>query len=230
MNPKEVFAVLALSLGLFVVAAFSAREEGAPFLLRTAPLQSRLAAAVADGKDRQPVSWLASRVARTVQLETCLTTLKELIRISPPRAPLIADVDRGCLKIGESIAAEAPASSNAWFLAATEAARLGDNERMKRYLMVSYRTGPTEEWIAERRGLFGYRIADHLDADLRASIDGDLALMLRTNSGVQLLAERYVSDPDIRQHLADIAAKLDARTQHDFYEYVKGAVYEKRDK
>lgn len=228
-DPREIIAVLTLAVGLFVVAAFGAREEVASFAMRTASLPSRVAAAVAAGRASEPSSWLASDSARSAQLDMCLTTLKETIRASPSVASIVDDLDRGCLRVAESATAHAPASANVWFLAATEAARLGDNVRLREYLKASYRTGPAEGWIAERRGLYGYGIADRLDPDLRTAVDGDLALLLRTTTGVKLLAERYVADPDLREHLAGIAGRLDPRTQHDFFEYVKGAYYDRRD-
>jgi hypothetical protein len=219
----DLLAMSLTALLLLALAGMAAVSEGRPFFLRTYPVEARVATLLREAASPSPVSSLASSFARTAHLESCLVTLREIATSGSPSAEALDNLSRACQAIAEAIVALSPLSSNAWFIAASFAARSGDFARASRYLDLSYRTGPNEQWIAERRVLFAYPLRDELDPSLKGKIDQDLALLLRTNQGVETLATRYVNDPAMRDHLVDIAVTLDPDTQSRFLSRIRGA-------
>jgi hypothetical protein len=214
--------LLAAGIVLSVLAAVTAAGEAGPFLLKAASPDRRLDMMTAPAAT--PVSLLESGLARTARLDVCLSTLRDVVSASPP-SPATGDaVTRRCLAIAEATVERSPLESNVWFIAATLAVRLDDFAKAERYLDRSFRTGPAEQWIAERRAPFAYAIRDRLSQDVRAEADADLALLLRTERGVQVLAARYVTDPGMREHLIGIAETLDRRTQERFLGHIRAEV------
>jgi hypothetical protein len=209
-----------IAIALAALAGMMAYSESGPYLLRSGSLARRVVLMSSVPTNGTAVSLFESNFARTVELDVCLSTLRDLV---VQRSADAGPVTRGCLAIAEATVARSPLDSNAWFIAATLAARLNDFAAAQRYLAESFRTGPSEQWIAERRALFAYALRDHFSA-LEREIDGDLALLLRTQRGLKVLAERYVTDSGLRSHLVEIAETLDRETQRRFFEHVREKV------
>lgn len=209
--PQAVlFSLPLLLLGLATVAGF---HEAAPFLARLDRPEQQVAAEASFGSRAPSVSVFESRYARTARLDGCLQTLRRILGSSETPIATISALTRECLALAEAVAARSPLDSNVWFVAANLAARVNEFAKVRAFLGESYLAGASEQWIAERRAPFTYAIRDRLDADLRARMDRDFALLLRNDQGVGLLAARYAADPSIREYLIGIAEKLDPEAQ-----------------
>lgn len=208
--------------GLFLVSViFGYRELGA-FLPRAEPLAERVAVLLRTDGGPSLLASLDSRLARDARLGSCRVTLLQLetaARAEPGddriRAGRVA-----CLNIATSNASRAPLSSNDWFISSTLAQRAGETSRMQDYLAASYRSGPNEGWIAERRGPFAYSVETHLATSFRALIDRDFALMLQTERGTRALAKLYLTNEAIRERLVNIAVGLGQTRQQRFLSLV----------
>lgn len=221
--------VLAAAAGiLFVFSAILATKEAGPFILRTQSLDFRVSAMSTEETGSLPVSMFESRPARNARLDACLSTLHDVMASLPSKLTTVTSIKRGCLKVAEAIVEKSPLEANIWFIAATLAIQLGDLPRGEAYLKASYRTGPTEQWIAERRALFAYPLRPRLSEDLKLAVDRDLSLLLRTERGVNAMAARYVEDPSLRDHLVELAENLDRSNQERFLSRVRGEIYNRQ--
>jgi hypothetical protein len=217
-------AIMFVSTILCAVSAWAGWQEASPFLLRAASLEVRVASVVEANSANAPVRWWESRIARRARIETCLDTLREARGIVQSTAALVRELENGCLAIVISALSRAPNSANEWFLAAAMARRQEDLEMTRKYLDMSYRAGPTEQWIAARRAVFAYNILDELTPSLRSRMDADFVLLLRTRNGIQQLARLYVEDRTLREHLVRLAETLEPPLQRQFIEHVEGVV------
>ncbi len=213
---RWLFACTALALlALSVLAGYI---EARPFLERANAPEIQIRKILAAATEGEPISVWESDLARRSRLATCLDVLRPL---SGDTSETSTALTKACLAIAESYAARAPLSANAWFVAATLAYRLGDIERTRSYLGASFRTGPNEQWVAERRALFAYGVRDKLGAELLARLDADFLLLLRTRAGIRTLARRYVFDPTLREHLVGLAETTEPQFQRRFLDIVK---------
>jgi hypothetical protein len=222
MRPFSPFLLFGLAaVALFCLAGATLLAEGSPFVERIQTLDRRIEAIGGAAADGASVSILESRFARKARLDTCLSTLSDAV--GSVKIPLAtqADISRGCLAIAKAVAARSPLDGNAWFIAASLAARSGNMADAETYLNLSFRTGPSEQWIAERRALFGYAVHDNFSETTRKRIDEDLALLLRTERGVDVLALTYVLDAAMRDHLVVIAETLDEDIQERFLDRIR---------
>ncbi|MCX5494121.1 hypothetical protein OSH11_05385 [Kaistia dalseonensis] len=210
-----------------IAAGFMAWRESRPFMMRLQPAVIR--AEVIGGIERRAPHWyeLESRFARRARLESCMSTLNEVTLDDVPEEGGMVRLNKGCLAMAERNLALAPVSADDWFIAATLARQVGDIDRMKRYLERSFATGPNEQWVAERRALFMFRESRLLGDDLKQRLDQDLALLLRTRRAIQRLAEIYVNDKSLRDHLISVAETLEPRYQKRFLGYIQNAASQK---
>lgn len=214
-----ILTALAAS-SLLVLSAAMAFQEARPFLLRGQPAGVRIAAARA-AADSSPVSRLESMTAQVARLDLCTNALREIAATTAGTPSLRREIARGCLNIAKAIVARSPLQSNVWFVAAVLLTRLGDLKSAERYLEASYLTGPDEQWIAERRSLFFYPLRRHFGSGISERIDQDLALLLRTERGLDSLASLYVADAGMREHLTAIVERLDDTVQKRFLDRVR---------
>lgn len=197
-----------------------AYQESRPFLLKLAePVRQRDALVAASAKPA-PLSVLESQYARRARAEICLSLLGSL-RESGSETASQPEIARACLAMLETSLALRPLSSNDWFLAAYLAEQLGESDRAIRYLDRSYRSAPSEQWIAERRAVFAYRHRAELPDDLVSRMDDDFRLLLRTRRGLDVLARSYVRDRPMRDYLVTVAETLDEQSQIRFFEEIQ---------
>lgn len=208
----------AIAAALGVMAFFSTYLEARGFSFRAADEGARLINVFLDAApgELRP-SFFESKLARAARLGSCLQALGAAEAELPSRAVSgTQQLEETCLDIAEANTVRSPASSNDWLLAAILAARLGELERAKKYLSMSFRTGQSEMWIAERRAIFGYSLRDQLDAELRHQVDQDFLLLLRTTRGACMLAKRYAYDLPNRNHIVGLAEKTESDVQQRF--------------
>lgn len=218
--------VWAGAICLLLLSAVVATEEAAPFLLRAHSPEHLLGEMSGADSHASRVSRFESRIARSSRLEACLNLLRGLTRSVTTSRATVRSVADGCKAIAEGIVARSPLDSNAWFLGASLAEQLRETEQAERYLNLSFVTGRSEQWIAERRALFGYRLRDRLAETTRLRVDQDIALLLRTDRGIDVLANHYVDDPAMREYLVGIAETLAPDDQRRFARRVRNAIGE----
>ena len=221
MARAEKVIVLGLSGALLLLSVFSAYVEARPFLLRGHQEQELVNAFLTLSKERLSGSLFDSGRARSARLNSCLRSLTLAVGQRGPARASAFKIAEACLTIAEANVAHSPLSSNDWLLAAVLAQRLGQIERAKRYLDASFRTGPNEQWIAERRALFAHQIRDRLDSELLKDLDRDYLLLLRTRRGACALATRYLRDESIREHLVSLAETTEFDVQDRFLRLVR---------
>lgn len=198
-----------------VVAAFLAWRESRPFTLQ---LQStEVQQQVFLGMERRPARFyeLESRFARKARVDACVQAwlVEATVGTSADRLNACINVVRRNLTI-------APAGSNDWLVAAILSNLGGDLPDTERYLKRSLATGPTEQWIAKRRGPLLFDLRDKIDDELKAQIDVQLGLMLRTEEGVNGIAEFYIRDPAFRERIVRVAETVEPIYQQRFLNYV----------
>ena len=215
LRALQVFALLTV-----ICAVTLAWQESRPFVARLDTLAERTETILATGPAPASFGELPSSFARRARLEGCVTDWHDVVT-SGGDADLGRRMVAGCLDIARRNLTIAPASSNDWMIAASLASIVGDLAATQAYLRRSLATGPTEQWIAIRRAMLMYRLEDRLDPDLRAQVDDQFALLLRTENGVRSFAERYVSDPSFRERIVSVAEKLDPSYQKRFLVMVR---------
>lgn len=220
LGPKRHWLVSLVAMFLLIVSMTAGYQELDAFRGRWASVAGTSTATATTSSRNAIFPALDSRLARRARLDTCRLRIETLKRRNAAMEA-IHDAERDCLALSESIVGRAPLSSNEWFVAATLASSLGDIVRMRKYLAASYRTGPTEQWIAERRAFFTHEHAAQLPAMFQTLVDQDVLLMLKTETGIRTVAKRYVSDPALRQRLVDVALTLEPGRQQRFVDLVR---------
>lgn len=212
----ERWAVALLAFVLLTLSSLATFVESRPFFARARPLEQIVPDFLEGRRYATFTSFLESRDARNAWLGSCLASLKSITDDLSSSATTRLELTRSCLEIAERIIKLAPLSSNAWFIAAALSARLGDIPRLEQFLTTSYKTGPSEGWIAERRAVFAYRVKDKLSVSLREKMKDDFLLLLRTEKGSSYLAGLYSSDPQFREYLTSVAELTEPAAQERF--------------
>jgi hypothetical protein len=204
---------LALGVGGVAVAAL---ESSAFFAAGVTPRDRFNAFA-----DREVVVGV-STASEMLVLNNCHEALGSIFAYTQPaaRRHLVAT---NCLAIADAILARAPAHSFAWYVSALAAVELDDPEGFSFRLGRSQQTGPSEQWIAERRVDIAEDRLAALTPDVREGHDRDLVLLALSRRGVDSIARRYVRQPDFRDRITALVEQLDPEAQRRFLAYVQGA-------
>jgi hypothetical protein len=138
--------------------------------------------------------------------------------ISAPIAALQPKIARisiaaACADLARRTIARMPTHGLAHFVAAQAAYHRADPRAAQSHLEKSVAFAGFEGWLAERRlALVVYRMpGDSLQAS--TTIKSDIATLLTTQSGAELLARYFVRRPASRALIADVAATASARRQ-----------------
>jgi len=163
-----------------------------------------------------------STTSEMLVLGNCHEALDSIFAHTQPagRRHLVAT---NCMAIADAILAREPAYSFAWYVTALAAAELEDAQGLSFRLGRSQQTGPSEQWIAERRV---DTAEDHLTAltpGVRKGHDRDLILLAQSRRGVDSIARRYVRQPDFRNRITALVEQLDPEAQRRFLAYVQDA-------
>ena len=194
-----------------VLAAFLCWRESRPFTLQLQPAEVRQQFFL--GTERRPARFyeLESRFARKARVDACLDAWSTDGQVGTAEERLNA-----CINVVRRNLTIAPAGSNDWLVAAILSNIAGNLPDTERYLKRSLATGPTEQWIAKRRGPLLFDLRDRLDDELKAQIDVQLGLMLRTEEGVNSIAQIYIRDPAFRERIVHVAETVEPIYQQRF--------------
>lgn len=132
-----------------------------------------------------------------------------------------ADVAPKCLVMADHLAAQSPTSAYAWYVGAQASATLEDWSGFNHRLAMSWRAGPTEQWIGELRVALAEDNYSHLDTQTLAANDADLHMLVLSLRGVRAIASRYVADPDFRERITAIVEVMPVESQQRFVANVR---------
>jgi hypothetical protein len=129
-----------------------------------------------------------------------------------------------CAQVAETIGQDAPTFSLAWAVAARAAAAAGDWAKMNRYLALSQRSGPNEQWIGRLR----FEVADgnfeHLNDEGRLLYDTDLEMLILSNKGIPYIARQYMLDEPFRSRLGKVLENMSEADQRRYVSVLRRMV------
>lgn len=160
--------------------------------------------------------------SHSLALQNCLEAMTSIFAATQPRK-VRAAVAANCLVTADGITAQEPSNTLGWYVGALAANGTGDTAGMIERLRQAQITGPSEQWIVERRVDLA---EDHLAAlppDVLAAHDRDLTLLAQSQRGVASIARRYVRQADFRDRITALVEKLPDWQQGRFLEYVRAA-------
>ncbi|MEK1929693.1 MAG: hypothetical protein AAAC47_07860 [Pararhizobium sp.] len=133
----------------------------------------------------------------------------------------VRDVVSKCANRAAEIVATTPTDSFAWLARAAASVRLLAKDEFNAALRQSQLAGPNEQWIARFRVNLAETYFPQLSAETVKSEAADLKLLVSSERGVKLIAERYVSNPDFRARIAAIVETMPQDRQIVFLRNVK---------
>ncbi|WP_404406568.1 hypothetical protein [Pelagibacterium halotolerans] len=207
--------LLAIALVLIVSGGGLARLEAAPYFWGAGSGNDRFERLRTD-EVALPVSIHGMRVATDV----CLGALSGL-RVTLRKPEPLAQARERCLSLMTDIVAAMPTDSYAWYAGAFLYFQAGDIDAANRWLAMSQRTGPTEQWIAEVRVALAEENFERLDDVTRALHLSDLGLLAASQRGVASIALRYVNDEAFRERITAVVETLDPAIQQRFVQNVR---------
>ncbi|MCR6673592.1 hypothetical protein [Devosia ginsengisoli] len=132
-----------------------------------------------------------------------------------------AEVAPKCLAMADRLVAQSPSNAYAWYVGAQASAMLEDWDGFNRRLAMSWRAGPTEQWIGELRVALAEDNYDRLDAQTIAANEADLHMLVLSLHGIRAIAARYVADPGFRERITAIVEIMPAESQQRFVANVR---------
>ncbi|QDZ10706.1 hypothetical protein [Devosia ginsengisoli] len=126
-----------------------------------------------------------------------------------------------CLALADHVARQTPSNAFAWYVGAEASAALQYWDGLNRRLALSWRTGPTEQWVGELRVALAEDNYQHLDDQVIAANDADLHMLVRSARGVRAIAARYVTDPGFRERITAIVETMPTENQARFLANVR---------
>ena len=104
---------------------------------------------------------------------------------------------------------------------AAASVRLLERDDFNAALRQSQLTGPNEQWIARFRVNLAETYFSQLDAKTVESEAADLKLLASSERGVELIAQRYIANPDFRARITAIVENMPQDRQIVFLRNVK---------
>lgn len=211
LNP--ILPLIPLSAAVFVLGAWTVREEAATYFQGGATSVQRVAASLE--LESVPGLSIATRQATLLDCDAVLRAPEALeLRFLPEHVRI--DMVSHCRAVADAIAASAPTTSLAWLVGARASSQLGDWSGFNDRLLRSQLTGPTEQWIAELRVGLSEDNHDRLDERTRASSERDLRMLIGSLSGIYALTQRYLDDPTFRERITAIVESMPEASQNRF--------------
>jgi hypothetical protein len=216
-NTKTQQAIVLLSIGLIAAGAWVAFREASPYLRGGIGDTERFAAIERAAPDPGP-----SIASQRLVLDNCVRTMTSLYaRLQPSERRQVAIGN--CLRTADGIATENPASSYAWYAGALASERLGDVSGMAARLVMSQKTGPTEQWIAELRVPLAEEHLATLGPQALANHERDLRMLVGSSRGINSIARRYVDVASFRERITAIVETMPETEQRRFVSRVETA-------
>ena len=196
-----------------LLGAYGIYAESAPLLRGGTNAFTRLNV-MSDGSEPLGLSLLSQNYA----LRDCQVALKAIdsptVRLQgndfQARLPAL------CSGIASQVLTDTPAHGQAHLILAMASARMGDLVAMDTHLRQSQALAPSETRYADpRSALAGANVAA-LSEDGLARYQSDLLLMLRSQSGVWTLAQRYIDSDVLRPEVTNLLPLLTPNQQSRF--------------
>lgn len=192
-------------IGLAAFSASQASGELAPYLMGGVRPEQRYSS-ILSGQ----VTPAASRWSRDLFALDCLDVPRTVYgRLQPKEGR--ESFARTCYQWSSQLTGEAPTYSLGWLARASSAAILQQWPEFQASLAQSRRGAPHVEWLAIRRTALADRYqpldARRADAGYRA----DLAVLLHGDAGLRELARRFVTLPELRSTITEVAETVPAR-------------------
>lgn len=222
MRRAGFLALSVLSLVVLGASAWSLAREARSYLGNSFPSDGERLAAVAGSA--APASF--SDEATNALLDGCawaMTSLYGSLRPTEQRRSIAT----ACGEKAAAVVASRPASAYAVLVGGIAADILGDDQTVSTSIVTSRELAPSAEWLARARVALAARRQASLTESARAAEAADLAIMLRSASGVGVVVTRYVSDPAFRVQVAEILGTLPALDQARFLDLVRQASTER---
>ena len=173
-------------------------------------------------------------VAATAPLGLALTTRHEALfrcdeAMAEPLFSMQGTIPREttasyCWVLAQRVLRDAPSDGFAHFIAAASADVTGDADRMTYHLTAAQSYAPYEGWLAERRVLL---VARSDPARWDSFLPADIAVLMTTQTGAELLADLLTADLPLRDAIlaeAEQASTLDRqRLSHILTRKIGGA-------
>lgn len=167
-----------------------------------------------------PALSIAGQNDALLDCATALDSTQSLaLMYSAPEAR--AQIAPKCLAMADRLAQQTPSNAYAWYVGARASAALEDWDGFNRRLALSWRTGPTEQWIGELRVALAEDHYDRLDSQTAAANDADLHMLVLSTRGVRAIAARYVANPGFRERITAIVETMPAQNQARFLANVR---------
>src|SRR3546814_5133382 len=100
-----------------------------------------------------------------------------------------------CLAMADRLAEQSPSNAYAWYVGAQASATIGDWDGFNQRLAMSWRAGPTEQWIGELRVALAEDNYSRLDTQTIAANDADLHMLVLSLRGVRAIrTEEHTSE------------------------------------
>jgi hypothetical protein len=205
-----------LSLIVFGASAWSFAREARSYLGNPSPSDAeRLAAAVSQ---TLPPSF--SDEATNALLDDCAWAMTSIYGSLRP-SELRRSVASACNEKAAVVIAARPASAYAALVGGIAADVLDDAGAVSAAIVKSRELSPTPEWLARARVALAARRQGSLSDSARAAEAADLAIMLRSASGVGIVVTRYVADTAFRGRVAEVLRTVPAADQARFLDMVR---------
>ena len=156
-------------------------------------------------------------------MTSCVNELQSILQQWAASENRLAFANK-CHTFSQQVLSTAPFNSLAWIVSATSSQQLGDMVAMNKALVTAQRIAPNEQWLAIGRYQLAVDNVGSLSDEAKSAYDSDLSLLAQSNFGVRAIAQRYVGNPDFREHITNIVSKLPEKTQKRFLNSVRTAI------
>ncbi|OBZ97015.1 hypothetical protein ADU59_04800 [Pararhizobium polonicum] len=215
MVKQRKWIAMACCLLISVASGYGLWRELAPFLAK--PIEQALAA---DDFSGENFDFGLSSYSKTLAMKDCFRITMAYSNLDMIEEPT-RNVVSTCASRAADIVATTPTDSFAWLTRAAASARLLADKDFNDALQQSQLTGPNEQWIARLRVNLAETYFPQLNAQSVKSEEADLRLLASSERGVQLIAQRYISNPDFRARITAVVEQMPQDRQIVFLKTVK---------
>lgn len=215
MVKQRKWIAMVCCLLISAASGYGLWRELAPFMAK--PIEQAL---TPDGYAGEDFDFGLSSYSKTLVMKDCFRIVlayRDIDMIDEAAR----DVVSKCANRASDIVATTPTDSFAWLVRAAASVRLLARDEFNAALRQSQLTGPNEQWIARFRVSLAETYFPQLSAETVKLEAADLKLLVSSERGVKLIAERYVSNPDFRARITAIVEAMPQDRQIVFLRNVK---------
>ncbi|WP_170848411.1 hypothetical protein [Devosia sp. YR412] len=128
-----------------------------------------------------------------------------------------------CKEMAQSILAEEPSFSFAWFIDALVAEGQGNFDELNTSLVRSQLFGQRAQWLAQSRAMLALRNVGSLTPEALRAYEMDIATLAASDLGRRFLAQNYHLDADLQARATSVVETLSPDLQRQFVAAVRSA-------